>query len=173
MSTILNRHFNGTKSKGFGFNWYRQTLKWSGESEIRRMKASTQKNVGLTTAVVLFVVGIYMAVLSPHFSVYGYPLTILCLIYIFALFRKKLRTAQVVYQLFRFGGLIILTLITLAAIAAYTKKFDNVQGAVEGAILLCVWLLYGCVVLLWRIGLKGLQQVIGNETNQKTNKNNK
>jgi len=136
------------------------------------MKAHTQRNMGLITAVVLFVVGIYLLVLSPHFSLYGYPLTILCLIYIFALSSKKLGTAQVAYQLFRFGGLIILTLITLAAIAAYTKKFDNVQGAVEGAILLCVWLLYGCVVLLWRIGLKGLGQVIGNETNQNPSKNN-
>ena len=144
-----------------------------GEREIKRMEAHAQRNIGLITAVVLFFVGIYLLGLSPHFSLHGYPLTILCLIYTFALLEHKLRIARVVYELFRFGGLIILALISLGSIGAYIKRFDNVQGAVEGLILLCVWLVYGSVVLLWRTGLKGLERVVGSETDGKTSEDDK
>ena len=150
-------------------------LKWSGEREVGSMKAHTQRNMGLITAGVLFVVGTYMLVLwhnVPLFTFFGYPLTMFCLIYTFVLYIEKLRIARVVYQLLRYGGLVMLTVITMVSIVTYPKWFDGVRSAVEVGILLSVWLLYGCVVLLLRNGLKGLEQVKGSGTNRKTRKEN-
>ncbi len=142
------------------------------------MKAQTQITIGLITAGILFIAGIYILVFWQHsvistITLYFSPQIVLCLIYIFALMRKKLRTAQVVYHIFWATGLVVLGLFILAAIGGFPKWANTFRGLLEGTIqLLCFWLSYGGVVILWRIGLKGLEQVIQTEHPQ-TSENNK
>ena len=143
------------------------------------MKAQTQVNIGLITAGFLFIAGIYSLVFWQHsvqsiIKWFFSPHIVLCLIYIFALVRKKLRTAQVVYYIFWFtAGLIVLGLSSFVAIALVSKSGIALRGRLEGAILVLLWywLPYGNIVLLLRMGLKGLEQVIQTEHPQ-TSKNN-
>jgi len=144
------------------------------------MKAQTQVNIGLITAGILFIAGIYALVFKQHSVIstikwFFSPHIVLCLIYIFALMRKKLRTAQVVYHIFWVTtGLIVLGLFTFVAIGWVSKSANTFRGHLESIILLLLWywLPYGNVVLLLRMGLKGLEQVIQTEHPQ-TSKTNK
>jgi len=135
------------------------------------MKAQTQIRIGLITAGILFVAGIYTLVFWQHsvqsiIKWFFSPHIVLCLIYIFALVRKKLRTAQVVYRIFWFtAGLLVLSLSSLVAIGFVSKSGITFRGRLEEAIvvLLWWWLPYVNVVLLLRMGLKGLEQIIQTE----------
>ncbi|MHC4423113.1 MAG: hypothetical protein ACYS0C_09610 [Planctomycetota bacterium] len=136
------------------------------------MKAQTQVRIGLITAGILFIAGIYILVFwwNENISViplYFSPQMVLCLIYIFALIRNKLKIAQKVYDILWATGLVYIVVI----IGGSPKWGGNILEDII-QLLLCFCLPYGGVVLLWRIGIKGLEQVIQTE-HLRTSKNNK
>lgn len=133
------------------------------------MKAKTQKNIGLVSAGIMFIVGIYQLLFWSHQIIELLGLletTVLSGIYVFALSRKKLGVAEVVYRTWWIIGVILLGVVFLGLLVSgkWAESFTAFLTVV--IILLSLGLPFMLIMFLWWTGIKGLRRII--ETANKT-----
>ncbi len=140
------------------------------------MKAKTQKDIGEVTIGLFATLGVYrlVSVLSLYTS-YQLPVwsscsipefvgtlfsTILAIIYVFALRRKRLKVVRKIFRVWWVLGLIELTLVFLPILVAgkWVESRENFLIAIF--ILLCLGLPFGLITLLMWTGLKGLKRIV-------------
>lgn len=133
------------------------------------MKAKTQKNIGLATAGIMLIIGIYQL----FFSVHSLPTLlgllkaiILSALYVFALSKKKLKVAQIVFWLWWFTGVIVYGVIFLIIIVAgrWAESFQSAFTVLM--ILFCLVFPFGVMTFLWWIGLRGLKRIVDEQNNK-------
>ena len=130
------------------------------------MKPKTQKNIGLVTAAILFIVGIYKLVFQVHLLLDLLGLletTIFSAIYFLALRARKVRTAQVIYRGWWIIGLIVLSTLFLGLLLFGFWRVELKYFRFDLYLLLYVGVSFGLITLLWWIGLRGLQRIVETE----------
>lgn len=140
------------------------------------MKPKTQKNIGLVTAAILFVVGIYKLVFQVHLrlDLLGLlEITIFSAIYFLALRARKVRTAQVIYRVWWIIGLIVLSILFLGLLLFGFWRVKLEYFRFDLYLLLYVGVPFGLITLLWWIGLRGLQRIVETERMSTDEPNNK
>lgn len=134
------------------------------------MKAKTQKNIGLVSAGIMFIVGIYQLLFRSHQFIELLGLletTILSGIYVFALSKKKLRVAEVVYRTWWVIGVILLGIVFLGLLVSgkWAESFTAFLTVI--IILLSLGLPFVLIMFLWWTGLKGLRRISETESKPK------
>lgn len=128
------------------------------------MKAETQRVIGLTTALISAVVGIWVLLFIQAYTLREFlgvlaalEETVLSALYFFALKRKRLTLTKTIYRVWWIIGAILLSLVLLIILIIdnWARDFQN----------LLIWgLLFGVITFLLWIGLRGLVLIVDTES---------
>ena len=143
---------------------------------VKPWRAKAQVYIGEFTAGIMGVLGIYtMISIFSRFTQYQLPhwssntsfvsllgnivTTILSIVYVLAIRKRKLKTVQIVFRIWWVIGTISIGLVFLGIIIA-GKWAQSTEGLITCIlIIICISLPFGLITLLWWLGLRGLKQI--------------
>lgn len=131
------------------------------------MKGRTKKNIAFVFSVLIFIIGIVSIMFVSYKSIMellGKLTTTMCAgLYAWALKKQKVKTATVTYDLFLVSG--IVCFIPLLLLLLSVRTFEHL--IMIGFLFLLFGVPFGLVLFIWWLGLKGLEQTIREEKNER------